>query len=274
MRIHYLMRFFIVSRSRKIPSNMWTYNILHTCHLHHIFEMLFPYYTHMLFTGHLHPRLAVYRMSHQGESGRSSRTRSFMSLSDASTLIQKKLDKIIHWHRLNPTHVRLPTAIERAHTPLAGYMSFSYPHCDAGAVPPLADYYLQFLDHLRVVPFQLAPDTYSILVGFRRLFEFGFQRESTVQEVLYLHKHKQTQNPSFFHLESNHINKKSFPAILNLKSNTVDYQKKYFFIQDDSRPHWNFGLPSESPSFLSYWSISWSNQLSFDRLIRTTIRDE
>lgn len=72
-----------------------------------------------------------------------------------------------------------------------------------------------------------------------------------MQEVLYLYKHKQTRIPSSFHLESNHINKKSFSAILNLKSNARDYQKKYFFIQDDSRPYWNFDLPSESHSFLS-----------------------
>lgn len=98
-----------------------------------------------------------------------------------------------------------------------GYMAYSCTHCDAGAIPPLAEYYLQFLDHFRMAPLQLATNTFVILDGLRELFQHGFQREPSVEEVLFLYRIKKTRNPNFFHLESNRTQKTAFTAVLGLK---------------------------------------------------------
>lgn len=91
-------------------------------------------------------------MSHQGEAGPSTGAWKAGHLTEASNFSQKQLDRIIACHGLNPTDVMLPGAAERAHLPPPGYMAYSCAHCDAGAIPPLAEYYLQFTDHLRVAP--------------------------------------------------------------------------------------------------------------------------
>lgn len=57
-------------------------------------------------------------MRHQGEAGSSTGAREAGQLSEASSLTQKQLDKIIVWHGLNLADVKLPDDEERAEFPL------------------------------------------------------------------------------------------------------------------------------------------------------------
>lgn len=188
------------------------------------------------------------KIGNQGEAsssgGASQQTSSLMSAT--TTLNDKYIAKIAHWHRLNPCNIKVPTPMDRVHTPSTTHISLIFLHCDARGIPLMSDYYPRFVFHIDVVPHQMAPNTYRILLGLRRLFEFVFGKKPKVDEILYLYRFKPTRtNPSFYFLEAN----KHITLLFNLRSNPGDYQWKYFFVRDDSYVNRKFCIVSKTSEF-------------------------
>lgn len=124
-------------------------------------------------------------------------------ISKASTISTKQFAKLWYCHGIPPRSIMVPSPTERAQTPPYFHLSISCYHCYYGAMPQLADYYLRIVYHVGVAPHQLAPNTYLILAGLRRLFDFVLGKVPTITEILYLYKYKTARNPNFYFLEAN-----------------------------------------------------------------------
>ena len=67
-------------------------------------------------------------------------------------------------------HNRLARIEERAHTSVEGFGAWSAGHISAGATLPLHDYFVRFLTYVGIAPFQLLPQAYRLLAGWRVFF--------------------------------------------------------------------------------------------------------
>lgn len=123
--------------------------------------------------------------------------------SSSSHLTQKQIKIIAANHRINMNEIIVPSTASRAHRPPVGYLSLTCNHYDAGVIPHILGFYLQFCDRVNVVPHQLVPNTFVILAGLRRLFDLEFNRAPTLTEILYLYKFKPAPgNENYYFLEA------------------------------------------------------------------------
>ena len=85
-------------------------------------------------------------------------------------------------------HNRMARLEERAHTSVDGFGAWSAGHISAGATLPLHEYFVRFLTYVGIAPFQLLPQAYRLLAGWKVFCAAKEIAEPTPAEVLYFYK--------------------------------------------------------------------------------------
>ena len=147
---------------------------------------------------------------------------------------QGKVNKIFLSHNIEIGRgtliARPPLEGERSCAPLdEEYAAWSDEHFKAGAFLPLDQYFADFLNYVKLAPFQLPPNSYRLLSGFRYLFLKQEWEVPTLADILYFFCLKASpvqwgRGDVFYYLTY-------FPntaAVIELPSHPNDFKDQFF----------------------------------------------
>lgn len=105
--------------------------------------------------------------------------------------------------------IRTPNPDERSCcTPLGSkklqYTAWSQEHMQARALLPLRPYFMDFLDYVRISPFQLQTNAYRVLATLKSMYHLQGWEGPSPQEICYLLALKRSpkENKGFYYLAS------------------------------------------------------------------------
>lgn len=139
-------------------------------------------------------------------------------------------EKVSAAHGIPLDDIIVPEAGDRPHLPPAGFMAWTKTHCECGAIPPLATQFRNILIKFGLAPFQLTPNSYTVIAGMEIMKRKVRDSSLTPLELSYFYKLKKGKDGSFYYLEANH----NAPCVKNLKSKAGNWRDAWFFVKN---PH-------------------------------------
>jgi len=150
-------------------------------------------------------------------------------------------EKVSAAHGIPLDDILVPEAGDRPHLPPAGFMAWTKTHCECGAIPPLATQFRNMLIKFGLAPFQLSPNSYTVIAGMEIMKRKVKDSSMTPLELSYFYKLKRGKDGSFFNLEANH----NAPCVKHLKSKAGNWRDSWFFVRNPHNLPASFRIPGK-----------------------------
>jgi len=120
-------------------------------------------------------------------------------------------------------------------------MAWTKTHCECDAIPPLSTPFRNMLVKFGLAPFQLSPNSYSVIAGMEILRRLVKDSSITPLELSYFYKLKRSQDSSFYNLEAN----SNVTCVRHLKSKAGNWRDTWFFVRNPHNIPTSFRTPGK-----------------------------
>jgi len=158
-----------------------------------------------------------------------------------SVFTQKDMERVSIAHGIAKDDIIVPGPLDRPHLLPPGFMAWTKTHCKCGAIPPLSTPFRNMLIKFGLSPFQLSPNSYSIIAGMYMLTRMVTDSGITPLELSFFYKLKGKKGSSFYNLEAN----SGVACVKHLKNKAGNWRNSWFFVRNPHNLPTSFQIPSE-----------------------------
>jgi len=161
-----------------------------------------------------------------------------------SSLSLRDLDDYIKmYHIPKSCRIVMPSKKDHVTYPSRGFVAISPQHLLAGLRFLIPPFIINFLNQLKLAPFQLSPNSYNHLVSLGLLYTRHGLSPTTVEVLSYLFTLKAVGPKDGIYYLSARPSETPFLSKIKVKSNAGPYKTSYFYISCISLRHLdNFGF--------------------------------
>jgi len=169
------------------------------------------------------------------------------------------MERVSIAHGIAKDDIIVPGPLDRPHLPPPRFMAWTKTHCECSAIPPLSTPFRNMLIKFGLSPFQLSPNSYSIIAGMYMLTRMVTDSGITPLELSFFYKLKGKKGSSFYNLEAN----SGVACVKHLKNKAGNWRNSWFFVRNPHNLPTSFQIPSKAISHKVICHCYWFYLITF-----------